>query len=301
MRRKIFGGVCVLLLLAGLAVWRCPISGVYCKVVNPLHLCWVGGESRFITVAGLRVHYDVLGPVQGAPVVLVHGLGGRAEEWLTLAHALAQAGYRVYLPDLPGYGQSEKPGGFSYSIADEAKIVVGFFDAAGLKQVDLGGISMGGWIVQDVAANHPERIRKLIAFDSAGIHELPAWDTRLFTPANSDQVNQLNELLYPDPKPVPGFIARDIVRMTQRNGWVIQRAVASMLTGRDAADDLLPKIKMPMLIVWGKEDRVMPLHQGERMHQLAPHSQLEIFAGCGHLTPYQCEDQVAPRVVEFLR
>ena len=287
--------------LIALGVWERPISGLYFKGVIPLRLCLAGAESRSVTVAGLRIHYDVLGPATGSPVVLVHGLGGRAEEWLSFAHYLVKAGYRVYLPDLPGYGRSEKPVDFSYSVPDEAAIVVGFMDAIGLKQVDLGGISMGGWIVQVVATDHPERVRRLMLFDSAGIHEQPAWDTRLFTPTTPDEVRQLNALLYPHPFPVPGFVARDILRITDQNGWVIRRAVATMLAGQDASENLLPRLKMPVLIVWGAEDRIFPLHQAEKMHSLIPQSQLEIFADCGHLSPMECSGQIGPKAVEFIR
>ncbi len=290
-----------LALIAALGVWERPISGLYFRGVIPLRLVLAGAESRSTTVEGYRIHYDVLGPASGPPVVLVHGLGGRAEEWLGLAHYLVKAGYRVYLPDLPGYGSSDKPAEFSYSVADEAAVVVGFMDAMGLKQVDLGGISMGGWIVQIVATSHPERVRRLILFDSAGIHEKPSWDTRLFTPATNAEVSQLNALLYPHPFPVPGFVARDILRITEKNGWVIRRAVASMLAGRNASDDLLPKLQMPVLIVWGAEDRIMPLRQGEKMHSLVPQSQLEVFPGCGHLSPMQCASQVGPKIVEFVK
>jgi pimeloyl-ACP methyl ester carboxylesterase len=286
--------------VAALGIWERPISGLYFKGVIPLRRCLTGADSRTIDVEGYRVHYDVLGPAAGPPVVLVHGLGGRAEEWLDIAHFLVKAGYRVYLPDLPGYGRSEKPASFSYSVPDEAAIVAGFLDAVGLKRVDLGGISMGGWIVQLVACNHPERVRRLMLFDSAGIREQPSWDTRLFTPTTPAEVSQLNALLYPHPTPVPGFVARDILRLTDQNGWVIRRAVASMLAGSDASDDLLPRLKMPVLIVWGAEDRVMPLHQGEKMHDLVPQSRLEVFSGCGHLSPMQCASQVGPKVVEFV-
>ena len=178
-RRKLVSLVCAaLVFLAALGVWERPISGVYFHCVIPVRLALAGGESRWVSVNGARVHYDVLGPAAGAPVILVHGLGGRAEEWLALAHDLAKAGHRVYLPDLVGYGRSDQPAGFSYSVRDEAGVVVGFMDAMGLKQVDLGGISMGGWIVQIVASEHPERVRRLMLFDSAGIHEQPAWDTQ---------------------------------------------------------------------------------------------------------------------------
>jgi pimeloyl-ACP methyl ester carboxylesterase len=290
-----------LVFLAALGIWERPITGLYFKGVIPLRLSLAGADSRMVPVAGYQVHYDVLGPASGPPVVLVHGLGGRAEEWLDFSHDLVKAGYRVYLPDLPGYGRSEKPASFSYSVRDEAAIVVGFLDAMGLKQVDLGGISMGGWIVQVVASEHPDRVRRLMLFDSAGIREQPSWDTRLFTPTTNAEVRQLNALLYTHPFPVPGFVARDILRIFDQNGWVIRRAVASMLAGNNTSDDLLPRLKMPVLIVWGADDRIMPLHQGEKMHSLVPQSQFEVFQGCGHLAPMQCATQVAPRVVAFVR
>ncbi len=129
-----------------------------------------GIESRTVRVEGHRVHYLVQGPANGPAVVLVHGLGGRAEDWRNLAPYLAKAGFRVYMPDLLGYGRSDKPADFSYSVRDEAAVVVGFMDALGLKQVDLGGWSMGGWIVQIAAIEHPERISRLMLFDAAGLY-----------------------------------------------------------------------------------------------------------------------------------
>ena len=106
-----------------------------------------------MTVKGHRMHYVAEGPANGPVVVLVHGLGGRAEDWSNLAPYLAKAGFRVYMPDLFGYGRSERPAEFSYSVHDQAGAVVAFMDALGLKQVDLGGWSMGGWIVQIVASH----------------------------------------------------------------------------------------------------------------------------------------------------
>ena len=73
-----------------------------------------------------------------------------------------------------------------------------------------------------------------------------------------------------------------------------------MLTGRDTTDALLPAFKMPLLIVWGSLDRITPLAQGEAMHQLAPQSELEVIAGCGHLAPLQCAGQIAPEMLAFV-
>jgi len=296
--KKLLAFLGILAVVAGVGFWLRPVS--YFNEFMFVHAFLTGVESRSALVDGHQVHYNVEGPAGGQAVVLVHGLGGRCEDWRNLAPWFARAGYRVYMPDLVGYGRSQKPADFSYSVTDEAAAVVGFMDALGLKQVDLGGWSMGGWIVQIVANTHPERVKKLILFDSAGLYEKPAWDTRLFTPANAAELEQLDALLMPHPPVVPGFIARDILRNSKRNAWVVQRALGTMLAGRDTTDNLLPQLKMPVLIAWGSEDLITPLGQGEKMHRLVPQSELEVAAGCGHLAPVQCAGQMGPKLVEFV-
>ncbi len=232
-------------------------------------------------------------------IVLVHGLGGRADDWWNLAPYLVHAGFRVYMPDLPGFGRSQRPRNFSYSIHDEAAVVVGFMDALGLKQVELGGWSMGGWVAQLVAIEHPERVDRLMIFDSVGLDVKPAWDTALFTPTSPRQLAELNALLMPNPPPIPAFIARDILRISRRDAWVIKRAIAAMYTQQDVTDRLLPQLKMPVLIAWGSLDQIVPLSQAQTMHKLIPQSDLEVFAGCGHLAPMQCSGEMGPKVAQF--
>jgi len=295
----IFGTLIALAVFGGIAFWARPVE--FFNTYSELRLLRAGAESRSMIVEGYRVHYYALGPAAGPAIVLVHGLGGRAEDWRNLAPYLSNAGYRVYLPDLPGYGQSENPARFSYSVPDEAGVVVGFLDALGLKQVDLGGWSMGGWVVQRVAADRPERVRKLILFDSAGLALKPDWNTDLFTPSTANELSQLDELLMPHPPNVPDFVATDILRHSKLHAWVIRRALASMLTGHDATDRLLPGLKMPALIVWGELDRITPINEGETMHKLISGSQLDVIRDCGHLAPSQCAPQIAPNLVAFLR
>jgi pimeloyl-ACP methyl ester carboxylesterase len=259
-----------------------------------------GVHNGEVSIDGIRIHYLVTGPEGGKPVVLVHGLGGRAEDWRNLSPPLARASYRVYMPDLPGFGRSEWPASFSYSVHDQARVVIGFMNAMHLDRVDLGGWSMGGWIVQLIAADSPDRVRRLMLFDSAGLHFEPIWDTRLFTPANANEVAQLDALLMPNPPKVPGFVANDILRVTHEQGWIVQRAMASMLTGQNTTDALLPALKMPVLIVWGAEDKITPLDQGQTMVKLIPHAELDVFPGCGHLAPVQCANQIAPKMLAFV-
>lgn len=288
------------LLIAALGAWFYlrPVSFFNAQVDFQMEAN--GVHSRWITVDGYKVHYFVTGPENGPVAVLIHGLGGRAEDWRNLIPYLAYNGYRVYAPDLPGYGKSEQPANFSYSVSDEANIVVAFMDALNLRQVDLAGHSMGGWIVQLVAYRHPDRIRRLMIFDSVGLAVRPRWDTRLFTPTTSVQLDELEALLMPNPPIPPAFIARDILRISHKNAWVIQRAMASMLTGRDVTDAMLPQLKMPVLLVWGDKDRITPLSLGEKMHQLIPQSQLDVVPGCGHLAPVQCASRIGPVVKQFL-
>jgi pimeloyl-ACP methyl ester carboxylesterase len=106
----------------------------------------------------------------------------------------------------------------------------------------------------------------------------------------------------PNPPKVPGFVARDLLRISQERAWVIQRALDSMRTGQDATDSLLPQLKMPVLIVWGDGDRIIPLNQGETMHKLVPQSEFVVVGpSCGHLAPVQCSAQIGPKVVEFVK
>ena len=177
-------------------------------------------------------------------------------------------------------------------IHDDAAVVVGFLDALGLKQVDLGGWSMGGWIVQLVAkSNIPDRVNKLMLFDSAGLYAKPSFDINLFTPTSAAEMDQLDALLFPQPPPVPGYVARDFLRLSRMHGWVIKRAVAQMLTARDITNSRLPQLKMPVFIAWGDLDRITPIDQAATMHRLIPQSELNVVAGCGHMAPMQCTAQ----------
>lgn len=291
--------VLCLVIGAAITLWIRPLAvfGLFTQAEMFLH----GATSRYTLVDGYRIHYYEMGPADGPAVVLVHGLGGRSEDWEKLAPFLSRAGYRVYVPDLPGYGRSARPAEFSYSVSDEAQIVVGFLDVLGLEEVDLGGWSMGGWIVQLVAAKHADRVNRLMLFDSAGLYVKPAWDTRLFTPISPAQLEKLDALLMPNPPNLPGFVVRDVLRISHEHAWVIQRALDTMLTGKETTDKLLPNLKMPVFIVWGSVDQITPLSEGEKIHELIPQSKLEIVSGCGHLAPNACASQIAPGVIDFLR
>ena len=297
----------LLVVLAAIALAIIAIIGFYFRPVGYfnartyLQEHFDGFENHSIKVDGYRMHYLAMGPASGPPVILVHGLGGRAEDWWNVAPVLAQAGFRVYMPDLIGFGRSQQPADFSYSIRDQATVVVAFMDTLGLKQVDLGGWSMGGWIVQLVASGHPERVSRLILIDSAGLNIKPSWDTNLFVPTSPQELDELDALLMPHPPSIPPFIARDYLRNFRRNGWVIKRALAAMKTGQDVTDNLLPQLKMPVLIIWGSLDQIVPVDQAKTMRKLIPQSQLDVVPGCGHMVPLQCSAEMDRTALQFIQ
>jgi pimeloyl-ACP methyl ester carboxylesterase len=281
----------------GLYIWLRPLELLFTVVQAKLGLD--GIKSEFIDVDGYRIHYYVGG--SGPPIVLVHGLGGRAEDWVNLMPQLVHAGHRVYALDLLGYGRSARPLDAAYSIPQEAGIVEKFIAIQKLDRTDLAGWSMGGWIAMRVALDEPERIRRLAIYDSAGLRYDVPFDTSLFWPDNPAKLAALNDLLSPGPvPPVPAIIQRDVFRLVQLNGWIVQRSMGSMLTGADLLDNRLAGLKMPVLIVWGKQDHITPVSVAYTIHAQVPQSVLEIYDGCGHLAARQCSDRIGPNTVAFL-
>jgi pimeloyl-ACP methyl ester carboxylesterase len=298
--RKSFSSLALVLLLLGLGfgilAWRNPLWLVDKQVDAKLRLR--GMHSEFVTVNGYKMHYLVGGT--GRPLVLVHGLGSRALDWANLIPRLVAGGHRVYAVDLLGYGLSDQPRDAAYSIADQAAMVEGFLDSQHLQQVDLAGWSMGGWIAMRVALQQPERIRRLVLLDSAGLRFKLGFDPALFQPESPTDLAALEELLVPHPRPLPSFLAMAMLRRGDDIGWVVRRSVQSMMTGDDLVDGKLGALTMPVLIGWGEEDRLIPLAVGYQLHTEILQSELDVYANCGHLAPGQCVAQVGPSVVDFL-
>jgi pimeloyl-ACP methyl ester carboxylesterase len=298
--RKSFRNMSFVLLLLGsgfgILAWRNPLWLVDKQVNARLRLH--GVHSEFVTVNGYKMHYLVGG--SGRPLVLVHGLGSRGLDWANLIPRLIEGGHRVYAVDLLGYGRSAQPKDAGYSISDQAVMVEGFLDSQHLQQVDMAGWSMGGWIAMKVALQNPERIRRLVLLDSAGLRFKLGFDPALFQPESPTDLAALEELLVPHPRPLPGFLAMAMLRRGDDIGWVVKRSVQSMMTGDDLVDGKLGALTMPVLIGWGEEDRLIPLSVGYRLHGEILQSELDVYANCGHLAPGQCVGQVGPSVVDFL-
>jgi pimeloyl-ACP methyl ester carboxylesterase len=259
-----------------------------------------GVKSEYVESGGYRLHYFEAGVEDGTPLVLVHGLGARGEDWGAMIPRLAAKGFHVWVPDLLGYGRSPRPD-VNYSIPLEEQVVVGFMQTMHVSRADVGGWSMGGWIAMKLALDHPEMVDRLAIYDSAGVYFPATWEADLFTPDDVAGVRKLVSMLTPDPRPMPEFAAEAALRKLQRNAWVVQRSMSSMTSGKDLLDFRLNKISQPMLIVWGSKDVLIPLPVGERIHEAVPQSVLNVVEGCGHLAPAECTTPVVESTVDFLR
>lgn len=258
---------------------------------------WKMGLTNGQTQLGeYRIHYLAGG--KGKPLVLVHGLGGRAEDWLSLVPELTRSGYRVYALDLLGFGRSAKPD-VDYSIALESDILRRFLDDQKLQQPDIAGWSMGGWIVLKFAAEHPERVHRLVLLNSAGL-KFDAENAGALRPKTEAELAHMMQVLTPHPRPIPSFYARQVLRDLGQQDWIVGRALNSMQGGKDLMDGKMDAVKMPVLIVWGREDVLTPPFLGERMHEAMPQSVFYLVNGCGHLAPVECSNRVGWSMVKFL-
>jgi pimeloyl-ACP methyl ester carboxylesterase len=267
------------------------------------HLWREGVRSEYIDAGGYKVHYfEALPPkgTPGTPLLLVHGLGARGEDWAPMIPALAAQGFHVYVPDLLGYGRSPRPD-VTYSISMQETAVMQFMQAVHLAKADVGGWSMGGWVSMKLALDHPELVDRLVVYDSAGIYFPATFGPELFTPNDVAGVHTLLTALTPRQIDLPDFAAQAMVRKLQKNAWVIQRSMAAMTSGRDLLDFRLHNIQKPTLIVWGAKDALIPLSTGQTMHNKIPHSVLDVIEGCGHLAPAECSKPVVQGTVEFLK
>ena len=288
----------LLVVILGVTFYANPI-GVADERVR-FNLWRMDVHSHYILVDGYRIHYFEAGPANGAPLVLIHGLGSRGEDWAPLLPPLAANGFHLYVPDLLGYGRSPTPD-VDYSITSQSKLVADFMRAVGVPKADIGGWSMGGWVAAKLTLDHPDLVDRLILYDSAGIYFPATFDASLFTPIDRAGLTHLTEMLQPFSQPLPGFIAQAAIEKLQRGAWVITRSVNAMTSGRDLLDFRLSSIRKPTLLVWGSKDVLIPPSVGESMHHLIAGSSMTLIEGCGHLAPAQCVAPVLATTLQFLK
>jgi len=264
-----------------------------------LRLRLSGVRSRHVVAGPYRLHYLEAGA--GPPVLLVHGLASSAtQDWSRLIAPLGQR-FHVFAPDLPGFGESERPPEADYSIPMQVEAVRGFMDAVGLHRARVAGLSMGGWIVCRLAGSHPERVERLVVVDAAGMRpDGPAIPAEVLLPQDVDGVRRLAAAVRHKAPVPPSFVARDILARRLREEWVVRRTLASMGEGRDWLNGTLGRADMPVLVVWGKQDALIPVAYAGALAAEFPRAELKVLDACGHVPIADCPDAFDREVVAFL-
>jgi pimeloyl-ACP methyl ester carboxylesterase len=227
-----------------------------------------GVRPRVTVVDGYQFH--ALEHGQGDPLVLIHGLSGSSRWWERNVAGLAEH-HRVLIPDLIGFGSSPRPRGRLPALDRIADLLARWMDGLGLERTHLVGHSMGGQIAIHLAARHPERLRRLVLVDAAGI-------PRPITPKSVLQfATEIAPLWrWGDPRFLPVMVG---------DAWTagpltIAQAIRHIL--RDDVRPLLSGIEAPTLVVWGERDSWVPLSHGWEMRQQIPRARLAVLRGASH-------------------
>jgi len=248
-------------------------------------------------VFGQNIRYYEAG--QGSAVILLHGLGSSKEAWFANIAAVA-AKYHVYAIDQIGFGHSDKPL-LDYKIATFSDFLQGFMQLQNLTKATLVGNSLGGWIALDFAARHPDMVDKLVLVDSAGIPWSPAPTVHL-NPSTLDEMREVLNICFYDKKFVTDeAVARAFTnRLRNNDGYTVQRTMAETIAEPQFETANLKSIKAPTLVVWGRQDELVPLSVGERLRDGIPGAKLVVLDQCGHIPQIEKAADFNRELLDFL-
>jgi pyruvate dehydrogenase E2 component (dihydrolipoamide acetyltransferase) len=260
-----------------------------------------GPQPETVEVEGRTLQYLKVGEGEGPPHLLLHGFGGDINIWVFNQEALAEAGRTVYTLDLPGHGQSSKDVGEG-DLGSFVDAVAGFMDEMSIEKAHLVGHSMGGAIAGSLALAHPDRVASLVLIASAGLgEEINADYIEGFIAANRrrEMKNTLT-LLFANPDLVTRDLVNDELRSKRMDGVdEALRATADKVfpDGKQADVPDLSGVEVPILALWGAEDRIVPSSHTENLPE---HARVEILEGAGHMPQMEAAGRVNRLIGEFL-
>lgn len=258
-------------------------------------------ELRLAT--GVRLHYVEQGNANGPTVILLHGY---SDSWVSYTRVLPllDKKYHVYVPDLRGHGESERPAS-GYTLPDFAGDIVAFMDAKGIRKATIVGHSMGSFVAQHVAIMAPERVERLVLVGSAPavsngeVSQLQIEVNALTDPVPPKFVTEFQKSVIT--RPVPDeFMERVIQESLKLPARVWRDAMAGMLAQNSSVT--LSKIKAPTLIIWGDQETVFPKRSDQEVLRKAiPKAELKVYEGTGHCPNWEEPARFAKDLDEFMR
>ena len=278
-------------------------------------------RTNTIEVMGLRTRVLGSGDASGRdPVLLIHGVGGWAENWREVMEPIAATGRRAIAVDLPGFGESEAPRRARHFDPREpfyARFIVALLDALDVGSAHIVGNSMGGAVAYMAAVTAPERTRSLVLVAGGGLGTDIALFLRLATlpgaitlarifgrPAHGREV--LRTCFY-DPTRIPASLYQEAERYGFASYPEFVRALRSGATIRGVRASLrsewtkrASRFRGPVLAIWGREDAVLPLHHLDDAKDVFPQAEARIIERCGHLPMVEQPEAFLAALLPFL-
>lgn len=271
-------------------------------------------SSRWVTINGSAVHYLEIG--SGPPAIMIHGMGGSANDWSENVGALGETAH-LHILDLPGFGLSPPPEfAIDYTYEYVASFVAAFADHLGLDRLFLIGNSLGGAVSLRFAIDFPERTIGVIIANASGLGveiertirllSIPGVARLVLPRVTRRQVQQTWENMFVDPaKITPESVDRTYRWIqkpeVQRFLETIYRNGATFLGQKMLLLEDLPRVQCPTMIVWGADDAVVPVVHGIGAFRLIESSILHILRHCGHVPQMEQADTFNSLTLEFLR
>lgn len=257
--------------------------------------------TKEVVVFGQKINYAEAG--SGPTVILLHGLGGSWQSWHFNIAPLAEK-YRVIVPDQIGFGKSDKPL-VNYRIRTYVDFLDEFCKELKIERATLVGNSMGGWIAAMFTAAFPDRVDRLVLVDAAGYTPPKDFDTRVLFSLNPTTKEEtkvlLSKVFYSKALQSDLAIKQSVAaRLAAGDGYTIKSITESIIRGEDFLDDAVKNIKRPTLIVWGREDGLVPLAEGQRFNKDIAGSKLVVFDQCGHVPNIEKATEFNAAVLKFL-
>jgi len=254
-----------------------------------------------VLVFGQKIQYVEAG--SGPTVILLHGLGGSSQVWQFNIGPLAEK-YHVVVPDQIGFGKSDKPL-VNYRIRTYVDFLDQFCKQLKIERATLVGNSMGGWIAAMFTASFPDRVEKLVLEDAAGYAPPKDFDTRVYWGLNPTTREGMKVLVakvfYSKAFQTDAAVDQSIAaRLAAGDGYTINSITESIIRGEDFLDDIVKTIKRPTLIIWGRQDGLVPLAEGERFNKDIAGSKMFVIDQCGHVPNIEKPGEFNAAVLKFL-
>lgn len=273
-------------------------------------------HSNFVDIDGITVHYQEFGDPADPTLVLIHGFTASTYVWKTVAPVLAENGFHIIAPDLPGFGFSEKPAWFDYSIASHSRVVQRLMNRLGIGKATIVGSSYGGAVGTWLTLDNPERVSKLILVGAvcnndpknnpilklAGVPGVGEVITPFLVDSKAFLKFRMQNTLDPSNH---SLITNDRIDSVQRPIKAADGHRSVLLTSRNWDAERIEKdaglIEQPTLLIWGENDRVIPIKYGEWLYENILNSRFVVLTNCGHVPMEERPEIFVELVTEFCK